>query len=82
MTTKDCQLDRLGRGLQPMRRRFLPAVAVLIVATVSTSLAAAAGLEDGDDGHGRGGHGAYAIGLWGDLPYSTTQATVELPAPS
>ena len=79
MTTKDCQLDRLGRGLQPMRRRFLPAVAVLIVATVSTSLAAAAGLEDGDDGHGRGGHGAYAIGLWGDLPYSTTQATVGVP---
>ena len=53
MTTKDCQLDRLGRGLQPMRKRLLPAIAVLIVATVSTSLAAAAGLEDGDDGHGR-----------------------------
>ena len=34
MTTKDCQLDRLGRGLQPMRKRLLPAIAVLIVATV------------------------------------------------
>jgi hypothetical protein len=44
-----------------MRKRFLPAVAVLIIVTVTTGLA-------GDDGRDM-----YAIGLWGDLPYSTRQ---------
>jgi hypothetical protein len=35
------------------------------------------GQESGDEE--RQGHGAYAIGLWGDLPYSPTQATVGVP---
>ncbi|MBZ5663270.1 MAG: hypothetical protein LAO30_01585 [Acidobacteriia bacterium] len=41
-----------------------------MVAAVVTSLATANG---GDD------RSAYAIGLWGDLPYSSTQATVGVP---
>jgi hypothetical protein len=67
VTRKDYQLDGSGKGSQAMRKLFWPAVAVLIVVTVTTGLA-------GDDGRG-----VYAIGLWGDLPYSTTQAAVGVP---
>lgn len=50
---------------QSRQRALLPAIALLIL--VATSLAVA---QDRD---------TYAIGLWGDLPYSTTQATVGVP---
>ncbi len=33
----------------------------------------------GDEGGGRGTAESYAIGLWGDLPYSATQATTGIP---
>jgi hypothetical protein len=60
-----------------MRTLFLSACVALMVATVTIGLAAANGHDGrGDDEHG---HGAYAIGLWGDLPYSTVQATVGVP---
>ena len=44
-----------------------------MLVVLTTCLVAAA--FDGHDDNG----GAYAIGLWGDLPYSTTQATVGVP---
>jgi hypothetical protein len=60
--------------------------AVLIVVAVATALAADGGFRGRDDDDrddygrdGRDGRDAYAIGLWGDLPYSTLQATVGVP---
>jgi hypothetical protein len=48
-------------------------IAALILVGLTTSLVAAA--FEGHDDDRR----AYAIGLWGDLPYSTIQATVGVP---
>ena len=47
----------------------ISAVALLVMAGVTTELANA----------GADSRGPYAIGLWGDLPYSTTQATIGVP---
>jgi len=65
-----------------MRKLFLLALAGLIVTALTTGRATGGGFQgrddDGEDDD-RDGRGAYAIGLWGDLPYSTTQATVGVP---
>jgi hypothetical protein len=74
---KSGRFDQPGRALRAMRK-FCPAVAVLIVAAITTSLAAGRGFqgrEDGDRDDEHEGRGEYAIGLWGDLPYSDLQAT-------
>lgn len=57
-----------------MRKLFWPAITVLMV-VLTTTVSIAGAFEGRDDDH----RGAYAIGLWGDLPYSTTQATVGVP---
>jgi hypothetical protein len=57
---------------EPMRKFFLPTITVLIAA-LTTTLAIAANDDKDDD------RGAYAIGLWGDLPYSDTQAATGVP---
>jgi hypothetical protein len=62
---------------QNQEKRFMPvlgklsliAAALIIVATVSAYRVNAAG----------DGRNPYAIGLWGDLPYSSTQATIGVP---
>lgn len=60
-----------------MRTRSLATVAALMVFALTTGLAIGGGSdEQGDD---EDGNGVYAIGLWGDMPYSTTQATVGVP---
>jgi len=53
---------------------------VLIAAAITTGLAVD-GRFDGrdDDRDDHEGRGEYAIGLWGDLPYSDLQATVGVP---
>ena len=55
-----------------------------MVAAITTGLATGDGLHgrdaDRDDGHDRHGRSPYAIGLWGDMPYSDLQATVGVPA--
>ena len=59
-----------------MRNWILPTLAALVAAAVTTGVAAGSHLDGGDEGdHGR----TYAIGLWGDLPYSDAQATVGVP---
>lgn len=64
---------------------FLAAITIFMVATLMTGLALGGGFherdddDDRDDGHGRDGRSVYAIGLWGDLPYSPVQATVGVP---
>jgi hypothetical protein len=52
-----------------MNRYLLPLLAALIAAAVTTGLAAA----DDDGGSG------YAVGLWGDVPYSDVQKTTGVP---
>jgi hypothetical protein len=60
------QFDRLARALG-------------IAALALAAGAAVAGAPDGDDDSDGKANSAYAIGLWGDLPYSTTQATIGIP---
>jgi len=73
-------LNQQGKGWQVSRRVFLTAVAVLLVAATTTVLASGKfgrdDRHDHDDNHDRS---TYAIGLWGDLPYSDIQATVGVP---
>jgi hypothetical protein len=55
---------------------------VLICAAMVTALAADSGSQrrdDDDDGNRNDRDGTYAIGAWGDLPYSDLQATVGVP---
>ena len=61
-------------------RIWLGAAAVLLAAAALTfgvgAKSASADDQGQDDAHGRDG---YAIGLWGDMPYSDIQATVGVP---
>ncbi|MBZ5521737.1 MAG: hypothetical protein LAP21_05805 [Acidobacteriia bacterium] len=77
---KDCQLNRPQTTLRAMPRLVLLAVAVLVFAAT----AAAQGSQSRDDDRRADGdrdddRGAYAIGLWGDLPYSDVQAQTGVP---
>ncbi len=54
-----------------MRRIITPTLAALLAVAIT------AGLATADRSHHF--ERSYAIGLWGDLPYSTTQATVGVP---
>lgn len=68
--------------LRRTRRILLPAFLALVFITISLSLAHEG--KDGKDGDDRDddrdeANSAYAIGLWGDLPYSDIQATVGVP---
>src|SRR5947209_19430766 len=70
------------RNTAVMRRFITPTLAALLAAAATAGFALAGGdHRPGDRGHGDRGHSshAYSIGLWGDLPYSTTQATVGVP---
>ena len=72
--------DHTGRkGARGLRRWLLTAVTGVMVAAITTGLATGDGFRGkGDDDHDEG-HGAYAIGLWGDLPYSDLQAQTGVP---
>jgi len=64
-------------GLRAAWRLALPAFAVLTLAAGSATAAGERGREDGrDEGEERE---TYAIGLWGDLPYSDVQALIGVP---
>jgi hypothetical protein len=63
-------MNRLTRRAQAIRTMFSIAFALLFLAVVATNVATA---EESDH------ESPYAIGLWGDLPYSTLQATVGVP---
>jgi hypothetical protein len=65
-----------------MRRLLIPTLAALLAAALTAGFAMANrhdGPRGGGDGRGDSRHQAYAIGLWGDVPYSDTQATVGVP---
>ena len=71
--------------LMPRTRRgsivkWLTVVATaLATAAVTTTIAAGSGHDDRDRDDDHDGREAYAIGLWGDLPYSDLQATTGVP---
>src|ERR1700730_16715929 len=78
---KDARRNEPRRTWRAMRKVWRPTVAALLAAVATTTLAAEGGLSGrGDEGreneHERR---ASAIGLWGDLPYSDTQALVGVP---
>ena len=56
------------------RKLFLSAVAVVLFAVVTANVSADQDSDDRD-----GSDGSYAIGLWGDMPYSDLQAAVGVP---
>ena len=64
----------------PLRRALVPgALAVLMATSVALGLTfTTLGVQQDRDDEGRDGH-AYAIGLWGDLPYSDLQALAGVP---
>jgi hypothetical protein len=68
---------------QSMRKPFWLAFGILVIVMVTTGLAARGAFQDRDDDaredDDRDSRSAYAIGLWGDLPYSTVQASVGVP---
>jgi hypothetical protein len=66
--SKSLQCGVQARQAEALLKYVLTAVALLVVAMIATTAAAAQEVE-----------GSYAIGLWGDLPYSTVQATVGVP---
>ena len=59
-----------------MKHRIFMSVAGLMLAG---AVAVNAWAERDDDEDHDEGSGSYAIGLWGDLPYSDVQATVGVP---
>ena len=66
-------------------RRWIPkhsvGLSILIALVLATTVAAGKDKdrEDNDDDQDQRSRGAYAIGLWGDLPYSDLQATTGVP---
>jgi hypothetical protein len=76
-TPEVCAFEQ-GRLSCSVLKKFLPTAAVLIAAAMFPNLATGTDPEvrRDDDGPGRD---AYAIGLWGDLPYSDVQATTGVP---
>jgi len=65
------------------RKLFLTIVSGLMITAIAIGLSADGGPRDRDDDRddhdGNGSRGVYAIGLWGDLPYSTIQETTGVP---
>jgi len=67
---------KLWDSLEWLRRLKRQATALALPVILLAALAPAAAHDDGDD---RDDDDAYAIGLWGDLPYSPAQATTGVP---
>ena len=75
----DARSNASRRGRKTQWKKVCLALAVILTVTAATALAAKGrAASAGDDGQGEEG-GVYAIGLWGDLPYSDTQALVGVP---
>jgi hypothetical protein len=62
-----------------MRKVLIPLLVAAVAAAVTAGLAAGGGLDFGNDGRTNHKDFEYAIGLWGDLPYSDLQATTGVP---
>jgi hypothetical protein len=76
MMTKYLSCNTIAKRPRSFRRLFSAVVATLFLAVSAGHFALAQEGHDRDDDHDRE---PYAIGLWGDLPYSTAQATIGVP---
>jgi hypothetical protein len=76
MFTNSSPMPRGGNRLTGVRRFLSSVLTASLVATTAVALTARAQAPDAD--HERDER-VYAIGLWGDLPYSPLQATVGVP---
>jgi hypothetical protein len=75
----DARSNASRGGRKTQWKKVWLALAVILSVTAATALAAKGRATGaGDDGQGEE-RGVYAIGLWGDLPYSDTQALVGVP---
>src|SRR5712671_90517 len=79
MTLRKDLLDRIGKKSNAVRALFILIVATLIFATGSAVRAGLGGNASEGQGDEDQGHDVYAIGLWGDFPYSDVQATTGVP---
>jgi hypothetical protein len=80
-------IPRIGPSARPSRQS--PLIRTLVVSLLAVAFAGAMtigasdgrfnGRGDGRDDDDRDDHAGYAIGLWGDLPYSPLQATTGVP---
>jgi hypothetical protein len=65
------------KGVRARCTRFLAVAAALMITAVTTSSAMGKGFEGASDDDNE--DDVYAIGLWGDLPYSDVQAVTGVP---
>src|SRR5882757_2621127 len=79
MTLRKDLLDQIGKKSNAVRALFILIVAMLIVATGSAVRAGVDGGASEGPGEEDQGHDVYAIGVWGDFPYSDVQATTGVP---
>src|SRR5215469_6438132 len=77
MTKNDVDLRPERKSSRDMRKLLLPTIAISIVVAIALILVPARGQDNNADG--TGDDGVYAIGLWGDLPYSDEQALTGVP---
>lgn len=65
----------MGKGFTVEFSAAFIHMAILTAMTATANVAVAQALESQEPASGRNvSNGVYAIGLWGDLPYSTVQA--------
>lgn len=70
---------RITERQRPVVRQTVSRVIWTVIIAGSTLAAAAAGSDQRVDTAVRAGWSAYAVGLWGDLPYSSLQEAVGVP---
>jgi hypothetical protein len=73
------ELNERAHGWKVIRKSLFPAVALLLAAAATSTLSATRAVAGADDDNQDQDHRVYAIGLWGDLPYSDEQALVGVP---
>ncbi|MGA8768491.1 MAG: hypothetical protein WB559_15845 [Candidatus Acidiferrales bacterium] len=73
------RVDQSEKGSWKSRKWILAAGAFLAVALVAVNLAFGGGFDGRGEDDGHEDNGPYAIGLWGDLPYSDVQAQTGVP---
>jgi hypothetical protein len=82
MTTNDRCVESSRRISASIRALFAVSVAAAVLGAITTGIAAdgsSQGRGDRREDDEAEGRGTYAIGLWGDLPYSDLQAIVGVP---
>jgi hypothetical protein len=73
----DYGLSKQPKKLHPTWKGFL--LAVVVLALAATAIAQGSQGRDDANQNDKDGHRPYAIGLWGDLPYSDVQALTGVP---